>query len=432
MIYEFMNNFFFLTLIVEGISETRSQINLADVQVLPETKDSLVLDLEEPVSSHTEVEESVKTSTTEPSVADIASVISEPATAIPVMPTTEVFIFYSCRNALADPVLPRKGDFTNHMNEAVMVAVGLATAEDFSSTDKVVPEVTHEATPEAGNDTVESGTLNIEPQLEREHEDDVTISETEDTLPDINSSLCNDLTPVPLPLEPDISLIKTELVVERQVETTSTASTNSVPIDVEVQPDPSFNLNETAPDAQKDIEVQTQVDGTSNIKDEPIPKSDIVQHIETAEVRLEDVPASSAKQPQTAVQLEPEVDLVAPAEEEPSAITQVAAENLSPNIESEAAIYQTPGETIPILEDATASVANIEDQIIAPVDVRSEHVAVVETSCTDELAEVILPSNVEESPETLTPLVEPLYKSSDDEMVGVSVLSISMHWRSLN
>jgi hypothetical protein len=97
--------FFFLTLIVEGISETHSQINLAD-EVLPETKDNLIQDLEDPVSSHMEVVESVKTSTTEPSVADIASVISEPATVIPVMPTTEVFIFYSCRNALADPVLP--------------------------------------------------------------------------------------------------------------------------------------------------------------------------------------------------------------------------------------------------------------------------------------------------------------------------------------
>jgi hypothetical protein len=39
----------------------------------------------------------------------------------------------------------------------------------------------------------------------------------------------------------------------------------------------------------------------------------------------------------------------------------------------------------------------------------------VETSSTDELAEVILPPNVEERPEILTPLVEPSYKSSDDE-----------------
>ena len=290
--------------------------------------------------------------------------------------------------------------------------------------DRVVPEVTHEAAPEAGNDLVESGTtLNIESQ--REHEVDVAVAETEDTLPDIHSSLLNDPTPVSLPLEPEASLIKSELVAERQIETTSTATTNSVPIDLEVQPDPSSNLNETAPDAQKDIEVQTQVDDTSNIKDEPI------SNIETAEGRLEDVPASSAKQPQTTVQSEPDVDFVAPAEEEPSAITQVAAENLSPNIESEDAIYQSFGETIP-LEDATASVANADDQITAPVDVRSEHVAVIENSCTDELVEVILPSNVEESPESLTPLVEPSYKSSDDEMVGVSVLAISMHWRSLN
>ena len=416
MIYEFMNSFF-LTLIVEGISEIHSQINLADVQVLPVTKDSLVQDLEEPISSHTEVEESVKTSTTEPSVADIASFISEPATVIPDMPTTEVFIFYSCRNALADPVLPRKGDFTNHMNEAVMVAVGLATAEEFSSTDKIVPEVTHEATPEAGNDTVESGTTHIEPQ--REHEVDVTISEAEDTLPDIHSSLRNDPTPVPLPLEPEISLIKTKLVAERQVETTSTATTNNVQIDADVQPDPS--LSETVPNAQQNIEVQTQVDDASNnIKDEPIPQSDIVEAADT-EGPLEDAPASSTKQSQDTVQMEPEDEFVAPAEEEPSAIIQVAAENDLPKIECEGAISQTPGETIPIPEDAVASVANIEDQITAPVDVRSEHAAVVKTSCTDELAEAILPPNVEESPETLKPLVEPSYKSSDDEMVEVSV-----------
>ena len=405
-----------MTLIVEGISETHSQINLAD-EVLLETRDGLVPDLEVPVSSHTEVEKSVKTSTTEPSVADIESVISEPATVIPVVPTTEVFIFYSCGNALADPGLSRKGDFTNHMNESVMVAVGLATAEDFSSTDKVVPEVAHEATPEAGNDTMESGTtLNIEPQ--RDYEDDVTISETEDTLPEIHSSLRNDPTPVPLPLEPEISLIKTELVAERQVETTSTATTDNVLIDVEIQPDPS--LNETVPNAQQDIEIQTQVDDASNTKNEPIPKSDIVEAADT-EGPLEDAPVSSTKQSQDTIEMEPEVDFVAPAEEEPSAIIQVAAENDLPKIECEGAISQSPGETIPIPEDAIASVANIEDQIIAPVEDRSEHAAAVETSCTDELAEVILPSNVEESPETLTPLVEPSYKSSDNEMVEVSV-----------
>ena len=340
----------------------------------------------------------------------------------PIMPTTEVFIFYSRENALADPVLPRKGDSTDHMNEAAIVAVGLAAAVGFSS---IVPEVTHEATPDAGNDLVESGTtLDIEPQWE--HEVDVAAPETEGTLPDI---LRNDPTLVPLPLEPEISLIKTGLEAEPQVETTSTATTNSVPIDVEVQPDSSSS--ETAPNAQKNIEEQIQVDDTSNIKDELILESDIAQHIDTADTEdtLEDVPASSTKQSENTAPLEPEVDFVAPAEEEPSAVTQVAAEDLLPKIESEAAIS---GETIPIPEDVTASVADVEGQVIAPVDVRSEDAAVVETSRTDELAEVILPPNVEESLETLTPLVEPSsYKSPDDEMVGVSVLPISMHPRSL-
>ena len=308
------------------------------------------------------------------------------------------------------------------MNEAAIVTVGLATVEDFSSTDKVVPEITHEAKPEGGNDSVERGTtLNIEP-TQREHKVDVTVPETEDTLPDIHSSLRNVATPVPLPLEPEISLIQTELVAE--VETTSTATTNSVPIDVEDQPDPSSS--ETAPNAQNNIEeVQTQVVDTSDIKDEPIPESDIAQHMEAADTEgpLEDVPASSTKESQNTVQIELEDDFVAPAEEEPSAITQVAAEDLLPKIESEGPISQTPGETIPILEEATAAVANVEDQIIPPVDVGSEHAAVIETSSTVELAEVILPPNVEESPENLTSLVELPHKSSDDEVVEVSVFS---------
>jgi hypothetical protein len=135
---------------------------------------------------------------------------------------------------VANLVLPLKGDSTGHVNEAAIVAVGLPTAEVFSSMEQVVPEGIHETTPEAGNDSVESGTtLDIEPQ--REHEDDVTAPETEDTLPDIDSSLLNDSTPVSLPLEPEISLTKTELVGERHVETISTATTNGVPIDVEVQ-----------------------------------------------------------------------------------------------------------------------------------------------------------------------------------------------------
>ena len=303
---------------------------------------------------------------------------------------------------MADPVLPLKGDSTGHVNEAAIVAVGLATAEVFSSMDDVAPEGIHEATPETGNDSVENGTtLDIEPQ--REHEDDVTAPET-DTLPDIDSSLLNDSTPVSLVLEPEISLSQTELVTERHVETISTATeTNGVPTDVEVQP-------ETAPNAQNDIEVQTQADDKFNRKDEPIPESDIAHHIETADAEssFEDVPTLSTKESGNTVQLEPEVDFVAPAEEEPSAITRVVAEDLLPKIEA-------PGEITSFV------VANVG----APVDVRSEqHSAVVETSCTDELAEVILPRDVE-SPETLTALVEPSYKSPDDEMKEVSVLSHS-------
>jgi hypothetical protein len=312
------------------------------------------------------------------------------------------------------------------LDDAAIVTVGLAAAEGFSSMDKAVTEGIHEAAPEAGNDSVESGTaLNIEPQ--REHEVDVTTApETEDTPKDIDSSLRNDPTPVPLPLEPESSLIETESVAERQVETTSTATTDSGPIDAEVRPDPS--LGETAPNTQKDIEEQTQVDDTSNIKDEPIPESDIIEAADTElEGPLEDVVASSTKESQSTLQLEPEVEFVAPAEEESSTIAQVAAENLSPKIESEGPISQTPVETIPIPEDATASTGNVEDQVILPVDVRSEHAAVVEMSSTDEPAEVILPPNVEERPETLTPLVEPLYKSSDDEIVKVSVFPILMH-----
>ena len=306
------------------------------------------------------------------------------------------------------------------MNEAVILAVGLATAEDFSSMDKEVPEVTHETTPKAENHSVESGTtLTIEPQ-QREHEVDVTAPETGGTLPDIHSSTRNDGTPVPLPLEPENSPIQTELIAERQVEITSTATTNSVPIDVEDQPDPSSN--ETAANAQKDIEGQVQVIDTSDIKDEPIPESDIAQAADSESV-LEVVPTSSTKESQNTVQLEPENDFVAPAEEEPSAITQVAAEDLLPKIESEGPISQISSETIPILEEATAAVANVEDQIIPPVDIESAQAAVVETSSTDEHAIVILPPNVEENIETLTPLVEPSHKGSDDEIVEVSVLS---------
>jgi hypothetical protein len=301
------------------------------------------------------------------------------------------------------------------VNEAAIVAVGLAAAEGFSSIDKEVPEVTNEATPEAGNDSVGSRTIpNVESQPE--HEVDVTAPEAENTLTDIDTSLPDDPIPAPLPLETESSLIRTELVAE--IETAPTATTNNVPVDTEVQPDPSSSA--TVPNAPKDTEkVESQVD-------EPISESNsesnIVQHINAADAEfedhLEDVPALNTKESENAVQLEAEVDFVAPAEEGSSTIVQ--AEDLLPKIESEA---------IPILEDLTASVTNVEDQIIAPVDVRSEHAALAGTSSTDKPAEVILPPNVEESlleesPETLTPPVEPSYKSSDNEIVGVSVLPI--------
>ena len=297
----------------------------------------------------------------------------------PVVPDTEVFIFYSRRSALADSVLPRKDDSIKRSNEAAIVAVGLAAAEGFTNLDKVVvPEGIHEGTPETGNNAMESGTTpTVEAQ--REHEVVVTAApETEDAHPDIYSNLPINLTPVFLPAEPENSLIETELVAERQVETTSSAT--SVPIDVEDQRSPG--LIETVPSAEKDTEeVQTQVDDTSNIKDESIPESDVAQHIEAADTVFEgpseDVPASSTKSSSGIVQLEQEVDFLAPVEEEPSAISQVAAEDLLPKIESKGTTSRTLVETIPITEDATAPVTDVENQIIAPVDVRSEHIAVV-------------------------------------------------------
>ena len=332
-----------------------------------------------------------------------------PQTEQPIMPTIEVLIFNSCGNVLTDPVLRLKGDSTKHMVEAAIVGVGLASAVGFSGME--VPEGIHETTLEGGVESVESGTIfNVEPP--REHVVDVTTApETEGTHPYIDSSLRNDPTPVPLALEPESSLVKTELVTERQVEATSTATTNSVPIDAEVQPDPISS--ESAPDAQKDIEeVQTQVDGTS----------EIAQHVEAAaDTELEGPPegvsASSTMESQSTVQLEPEV---APAEEELSAITQVATENPLPEVENVAGISSAPREIVPIREDATDSIAGAEDQI-APVEVRLEHATGVETSSTDTRADDILPPNVEERPETLTPLIEPSHQSPDDEIVGVSV-----------
>jgi hypothetical protein len=388
--------------------EITSSAHETGVDVVSSSKDALTAVV--PHEVETEVES--ETHGTDAATTTNDLVTGElPETEQPVMPTTEVFIFYSCGNVLADLVLPLKGDSTRHVNEAAMVAVGLVTAGVFSSM-QLVPEGILEATPEAGNDSVESRTtLDIESQ--REHEVDVT--ETADTLPCVDSSLRDDATPVPLPLEPEISLVKTELVAEREVETIST-TTNDVPIAVEVQPDPISS--EPEPNAQNDIEIQTQVDDTSNIKDEPIPESDIAQRIEAADAEgpFEDIPASSTKESENTIQLEPEVDFVAPAEEEPPAITQVPAED---QIESEVVISQTPDETIPIPEDAITSVANVD----VPVDVRLEqHAAVVETSCTDELAQVILPPDVEGRPVTLTAQVEPSYESSDDEMKGVSVV----------
>ena len=188
---------------------------------------------------------------------------------------------------MADPVLPLKGDSTKLVIGAAIAAVGLASAEGFSSMDKAVPEGTHEAAPEAGNDSVESGTtLDVESQQEHE----ATVPEMEETHPGIDSSL-PDETPVPLALEPESSLIETELVAESQVETTSAATTRSVPIDV----DPS--LSETSPNAQEDIEeVQAQVDDASNIKDEPVPESNVAVVGEETEgqFEIESSPATQA------------------------------------------------------------------------------------------------------------------------------------------
>ena len=296
------------------------------------------------------------------------------------------------------------------MDEIAIVAVGLATAEGFSSMEKVVPEGVHEATLETEDNSVEKGTT----ERQQEHEVDVTAPETEDTYPDIDSSHHDEPTPFHSPLEP----IKTDSAAEAQVEIATTATTKSIATDMEDQTD--SGSNETAPNAEKDIEgVPTQVDETSNIKDEPIPGSHIVQYIEAGDSEpegpVEDVPAPSTKESLNTVQSEPEADFVAPAEQEPSAITQVATEYLSPKIESEEAISRASDEIIPVPEDATTSVANVEDQIIVPVDGGPEQV-----SSTDKPAEVIVPPNVEESVETLKPLVAPSYKDSDDQIVEVS------------
>ena len=215
-----------------------------------------------------------------------------PETEQPVLHTPEVFVFNSCGNALADLVQPLKGDSTKLVIGAAIAAVGLATAEGFSSMDKAEPEDTHEAAPETGIDSVESGTtaLNVEPK--QEHEVDVTtVPQTEETHPDVDSSLRDCPTPVPLPHEPESSQIETELVAESQVETTSAATTRSVPIDVDA------SLSETSPNAHEDIEeVQTQVDDASIIKDEPIPGSNVAVVGEETEgqIEIESTPATQA------------------------------------------------------------------------------------------------------------------------------------------
>lgn len=153
---------------------------------------------------------------------------------------------------------------------------------------------------------------------------------------------------------------------------------------------------------------------------------------ETANIEdpLEIIPASRTKESQSTTHLEPEVDFVAPPEEEAPAITQVEAANLLPRTESEDAISQSPDETIIIPEDAATSVTNVEDRIVEPVDVHSEHTTVVETSRREELAEVILSPNVEESPEKLVPPVEPVHKVPD-KIVEVGVPLIPVHLQKL-
>ena len=185
----------------------------------------------------------------------------------------------------------------------------------------------------------------------------------------------------------------------------------------------NFQLDSTVEPVidQLDIPDAGESDRTAEVEPQIIPA--IIEEIpaQMEEGPVEDVPTSSTKESENTAQLEPEVDLVASAGEETSAITQVAAED---QIESEIVISQSSSETIPIPEDVTAPVAIVEEQIIGPVEVRSEHAAVVETSSTDGLAGVDLPPDVEESPETLTSLVEPSYTVSDDDVKGVSVLPL--------
>ena len=233
--------------------------------------------------------------------------------------------------------MTRKVDHTKHADEAFTETVRPTTTEDFSSVDKVVPEVTHE--PEAGNDLVEPRTtLNLEPQGEHEVDDTVPAAE-ENTILDV---------------EPEVQLGKTEVEAESQVEAASVPTIQGASADMEVQPDPS--LTEVA-STHNDIEVETQVDDASNINDELIPELDDAHHIEAAGTKsfLEDS-ASGTKESQTTAPLAPEIDLVTSAKEAPSIINLLS---------SEVGVSQGPGETIPIPENGTAPVVSIGDQIVA-------------------------------------------------------------------
>ena len=236
------------------------------------------------------------------------------------------------------------------MNVAFVKTVPLTTTEDVSSMDKLDPGLTYEVGPEADNDLVASGTTpNID--LDWEHKVDATVSVAKDT-PDI-MNLRDEPSPVPLPLGHEIGPIKTEVEEEIQVEVAYTPAIEDAPT-VEVQPDPS--PSETAPNIHKDIEVETQVDDSSNIKHESIPESDITYHIEAeSEGPLKDAPVSSMKVAQT--QLDPE----APEEEKPSVISQVETDSLPPRIENEDAPSQTLGK-IGVLEPQAIIAEDVETE----------------------------------------------------------------------
>lgn len=142
--------------------------------------------------------------------------------------------------------------------------VQLATSEGFSSANEVESEITHTAAPESGNDSLESGAaFAIEPQCEREV----------DAILDIPSNLRNGST---AGIEPEVRLVKTD---EIQVEPAPKPTIEAAPIDVQIQP-----VTETPSNTQDDIKVETQVDDTSNFKNEPTPESDTTNHIQDADI----------------------------------------------------------------------------------------------------------------------------------------------------